>query len=62
MLEVFTVLVGYTTTRPVVPDQHFAWVVVATEGGPTDAKLVAAQMAACHSEMPTSTSVIDVRI
>jgi len=60
--ETFIVLVGYTTQRPLIPDQHYACVAVATDRGPNDATLVAAQMVACHSTMPTSTEIVEVKI
>lgn len=61
-METFTVQVGFTTVRPIIPDQHFALVVVATDRGPIDAQLVAAQVVAGHSEMPTSTTILAVAI
>lgn len=60
-MEIFTVLVGFTTVRPIIPDQHFAIVVIAATGA-DDAQLAAAQMVATHSEMPTSTEIVSVEI
>ncbi len=58
---VWTIQVGWTSTRPVRPDEHTAWVHVwaSTE---TEAQLVAAQMVACRPgcEMPTSTRILDL--
>lgn len=51
--------VGYTTTRPVVPDEHFTTVVVTAENE-TDAKLLAAQLVAARCEMVTSTEIIEL--
>jgi hypothetical protein len=61
-METYTVLVGFTTVRPVIPDQHHSIVLVATDRGPIDAQLVAAQMAATHSVMPTSTEILAVEV
>ncbi len=61
-MEIFTVIVGFTTVRPIIVDQHFAKVIVATDRGSVDAQLLAAQIVACHSEMPTSTAIIAVEI
>lgn len=61
-METFWIEVGFTTSRPVVPDEHTAFVIVATDKGATDAQLTAAQMVAGHSEMPTSTRIVRVEI
>jgi len=61
-MEKFTIAVGFSTVRPIVPDQHTAFVTVATDRGLNDAFLVAAQMVGTHSEMPTSTRLISVEI
>jgi len=61
-VEQFTVRVGFSTVRPIVPDQHFHWVVIATDRGPNDAQLAAAQMVAGRGEMPTSTKIVHVEI
>jgi len=63
VVMVFAVDVGWTSSRPVVPDEHVTRVVVATtEDTGRDATLVAAQMVACRRgcEMPTSTRVVGV--
>ena len=61
-METFFIQVGFTSVRPIVPDQHTAFVAVATDRGPNDAMLIAAQMVGSHSVMPTSTRVIRVEI
>ncbi|NED96428.1 hypothetical protein G1H11_14050 [Phytoactinopolyspora alkaliphila] len=52
-----TVEVGYTTVRPVIPDQHTSWVLVG-EDRPVEAQLIAAQIVASHCEMVTSTRLV----
>lgn len=49
--------VGFTSRRPVVPDQHITrvWVAADTE---VEACLVAAQVIACRYEMVTSTRIV----
>lgn len=56
----FAIFVGFTTDRPIQPDQHFARVIVAAQTD-HDACLVAAQMVACNRgvEMVTSTVITD---
>lgn len=61
-METFFVEVGYTTVRPVIPDQFTAYVIVATDRGPNDATLLAAQMVGGLCEMPTSTRIVGVEI
>lgn len=61
-METFTIDVGWTSVRPIVPDQHWSRVVVATDRGLTDAKLLAAQMVGAHAVMPTSTHLVSVEI
>jgi hypothetical protein len=53
-----TVRVGYTTVRPIVPDQHYSYVTV-DAGGYHDASLQAAQWVASRPgvEMVTSTEL-----
>lgn len=60
---VWTVLVGFTSRRPVVPDEHFATVLIASTDE-IDAQLAATQMVACwpHCVMPTSSKVIDAYV
>jgi len=57
---VVTIEVGYTVSRPVVPDERVSWVLVSAETV-TDACLTAAQMVACRRGvvMPTSTVLVD---
>lgn len=60
---VFMVRVGWTSTRPVRPDEHVRHVLVASaDGTGVDARLAACQMVACdpRCEMPTSAAIIDV--
>lgn len=75
MTATWTVRVGWTTSRPIVVDEHMSWIVVAaeTEG---EATLLAAQWAASREwvelvgnkevtrrvEMPTSTRVEAVEL
>lgn len=61
-MDVFTIDVGWTSQRPVIPDQHVSRVAVATDGGLADAKLLAAQIVGCHAVMPTSTTFVSVEI
>lgn len=61
-MEIFTIAVGFTTVRPIVPDQHIHFVIIATDRGPIDAQLAAAQMVAGRGEMPTSTTILLVEI
>lgn len=62
-MDVFTVQVGFTSTRPVQPDQHTAWVQVAADTE-QQAHLAAAQMVAGwpHAEMVTSTTTLEVKV
>jgi hypothetical protein len=55
-----TVAVGWTSRRPVVPDQHVCRVIV-TGRDDVDAMLAAAQMVAVHPRcvMVTSTTLLD---
>ena len=61
-METFFIEVGYTTVRPVVPDQFTAFVIVATDRGVNDATCTAAQMVGGLCEMPTSTRVVGIEI
>jgi hypothetical protein len=56
----FVLDVGFTTVRPVIPDQHHARVVVSVHDE-IEATLVAAQIVACGRavEMVTSTAITD---
>ena len=62
---VWTVDVGWTSRRPVIPDQHTARVVVSAYDE-REAQLVAAQMVTAVGagrggcEMPTSTRIVEV--
>ena len=60
-LLVFTVRVGYTTQRPVVPDQHTTHVLVAAQTD-TEARLVACEMVGARRGvvMVTRATVLDV--
>lgn len=57
----FTVRVGFTVTRPIVPDEHYAWVRVLADNH-LEATLVAAYMTICWPWccMVTSTEIVDV--
>lgn len=61
-METFFIEVGFTTSRPVRPDEHTHFVAVATDRGLNDALLTAAQMVAGRGEMPTSTRLVRVEI
>lgn len=52
------VRVGYSTRRPVVPDEKHTTVIVVAENE-TDAQLIAAQVVATHCEMVTSTEIVE---
>lgn len=56
----FTVDVGWTSVRPVRPDQHTSRVQVVADSG-EDAELIAIHMVAARTTcvMPTSSVVID---
>ena len=59
----YAIDVGWTSSRPVIPDEHVRRVVVSsTDGTGREATLVAAQMVACdpRCEMPTSTTIVGV--
>jgi hypothetical protein len=70
---VVVVRVGWTTSRPVVPDEHVSWIVLEA-ASEVEATLVAAQWAASRErvewvghkqvtryvEMPTSARVVEV--
>lgn len=61
-METFYIRVGFTVERPVIPDQLFTNIAVATDKGVIDACLTAAQWVAWCSEMVTSTRVEYVEI
>lgn len=60
-MDIFTIDVGFTTARPIIVDQHMSRVTVMAKDL-NEATLIAAQMVATHSEMPTSTKLIRVEI
>lgn len=60
-MEIFNIRVGFTTSRPIIPDQHFSYITLMANSL-NEAMLIAAQIAATHSEMPTSTTLISVEI
>jgi hypothetical protein len=60
-MEIFTVAVGFSTVRPIVPEQHTHHVIVAAQH-PREAQLVAAQMVGGGCEMVTSTRIVSVEI
>ena len=61
MTFTYRVLVGFTNTRPIVPDefQHPVLVLADTDH---EACTVAAQIVGCHAEMVTSTTIIAVEL
>lgn len=61
-METFFIRVGFTTERPVIPDQFFTNIAIATDTGPNDAMLIAAQWVGTCAEMVTSTTIERVEI
>lgn len=61
-METFFIRVGFTTERPVIPDQFITNIAIQTDKGITEACLIAQQWVACCSEMVTSTRVERVEI
>lgn len=61
-METFFIRVGFTVQRPVIPDQFFTNVAIATDEGPIQAQLIAAQWIGAASEMVTSTTIERVEI
>ena len=53
----YSVKVGYSTTRPVVPDNFHAFVIVEARNT-NEAQLIAAQMVGGLCEMVTSTQIV----
>jgi len=60
-MEIFKIAVGFTNSRPVIPEEFTSFVIIAEENL-TKAKMAAAQMVGCRAEMVTSTTLIEVRI
>lgn len=60
-MDIFTIEVGFSTSRPIIPDQHIAHITLMANSL-NEAMLIAAQIVATHSEMPTSTKLIGVEI
>lgn len=60
-MDIFTIGVEFTTARPIIVDQHYAEITLMAKDL-NEATLVAAQIVATHSEMPTSTTLIRVEI
>lgn len=61
MEAIFTIGVEFTTARPIIVDQHYAEITLMAKDL-AEANLIAAQMVATHSEMPTSTILVRVEI
>jgi hypothetical protein len=61
-METFFIEVGFTTERPVIPDQLVTNVVIATDRGANDATLTAAQWVGSAVEMVTSTRIVRVEV
>lgn len=72
---IVSVAVGWTTTRPIIPDEHVSFICLAVEpDDPTDpasvaraelgATLTAAQwvMGRRGAQMPTSTRILDIEL
>jgi hypothetical protein len=60
-MDTYTVVVGFSLGRPIIPDQFLALVEVQADSG-REAQLIASQMVATHSAMPTSTEILSVEI
>lgn len=60
-MDLFTIGVEFTTARPIIVDQHYAEITVEAKDL-NEAMLIATQMVATHSEMPTSTTLVRVEI
>lgn len=54
--------VGFTVTRPIVPDELATNVVIATDRGVNEARLTAASWVGCCCTMVTSVEVLRVEI
>jgi len=61
-VETFFIEVGFTTVRPIIPDQYRTFVVIATDRGVNDACVTAAQWVGACCAMVTSTRVVRVEI
>ena len=61
-MATFYIQVGFTLCRPIVVDEYVTNVVIATDHGPADACLTAAQWVGCCVEMVTSTRVVAVDV
>ena len=61
-METFYLQVGFTLRRPIAPDEYATFVVVATDRGPIDACLTAAQWVGWCCEMVTSTKILYVEV
>lgn len=61
-METFFIEVGFTTVRPIIPDQFRTNVVIATDGGAIDACRTAAQWVGTCCEMVTSTRIVCVEV
>ena len=60
-MTIFTVCVGYTVQRPIIPDERHSWVRVDGETA-TAATLLAAQIVGTHCTMVTSTDIVAAEI
>ena len=63
-MDKFFIRVGFTTVRPIIPDQHFTNVVVMADSA-NDAQLAAAQMVQAgvfDVQMVTSTQIVSVEV
>lgn len=63
MQHIFTVDVGFTTSRPIIPDQHVSRVMVAADND-IDAQLIAMHMVTVRPnvQMPTSATIVAVAV
>jgi hypothetical protein len=57
-MTLYKVRVGWTTRRPIVPDEHISYVIVEADSE-SSATLLAAQIVASHCTMVTSSRAIE---
>lgn len=67
MDALFTFRIGFTSSRPIRPDEHHAWVILLGEDSPAgfiDARhtAIAMVLGAHPSEMPTSAALLSAEL
>ncbi|HEY9371463.1 hypothetical protein [Streptomyces sp.] len=60
-MTTYTVCVGYTVQRPLIPDERHSWVRIEGETAAA-ASLLAAQIVGTHCTMVTSTDIVAAEI